>query len=589
LRGAEKNWSVTELECGAVVWVVTKFRVLLLGRRFVLHTDHIALQWMLGCVKEPPVRSKLVRWILILAEYDMDIKHKPGKEMEPADALSRAFQVSVRSLEAEQLEDKELIKRWEALNREDPDQWRMEGRVKGKVLRGEGERERWVPWIPVQEQEEWMRGAHDSLYGGGHFGQTKTVSKLKRMAWWPQMDKMVRGWVTSCGVCARVKAGRQPTVGHKKVGWRPVGHTIHMDYLTDLPLTERGNRHVLVMVDRGSDLMLAVPTKTRSAVEAVEAVVMQWVARYGSPQVIATDNEKSFTGKEFRGMCGKFGIKKFENTAHHPAGNGEVESRMRPLSMMMRAYAKKQDRWDVYLPLFCLCYNGTPHASTGLAPFYLMFGREVIHPVQLQYGDLVLGESAFDLEYKRIVRVLEEGVDQEAVSSEMRKGDRVLVKNFKKGEKQKLDPKWEGPHEIIRVEGRVMELKDGRRMHESNLKWVKGDLREELKEDEVEDLLPRNELYEVRKIVDEKVVDGLRWYRVRWKGMRKDCDEWRSLADLQCDALIQEFQERQKKKSAHAGAELEVEGSSQLKESVEKKVDQPIEGRRRRSPERLDL
>ncbi|KAE8977386.1 hypothetical protein PF011_g23668 [Phytophthora fragariae] len=80
------NYSISELECLAVVWAVRLFRPHLYGRRFSIVTDHIALKWLMTG-KEPA--GRLHRWSLTLQEYDFDIQYRLGKENHVADALSR--------------------------------------------------------------------------------------------------------------------------------------------------------------------------------------------------------------------------------------------------------------------------------------------------------------------------------------------------------------------------------------------------------------------------------------------------------------------------------------------------------------------
>jgi hypothetical protein len=85
-RKAEKNYGVTKLECLAVIWAVTKLRYYLIGRRFHIVSDHSALQWLLD-TKDPT--GQLARWVVILQEYDYEMKYRPGRVHQNADALSR--------------------------------------------------------------------------------------------------------------------------------------------------------------------------------------------------------------------------------------------------------------------------------------------------------------------------------------------------------------------------------------------------------------------------------------------------------------------------------------------------------------------
>lgn len=85
LRGAETHYAITHLEALAVVWGVQHYRHFLLGRKFVLITDHSALRYIFQPVKSTP---KLSRWAACLMEYDYILRYRPGSA-NPADALSR--------------------------------------------------------------------------------------------------------------------------------------------------------------------------------------------------------------------------------------------------------------------------------------------------------------------------------------------------------------------------------------------------------------------------------------------------------------------------------------------------------------------
>jgi hypothetical protein len=86
LNDAERHYSTSERECLAVKWACGQFRSYLLGRPFEVLTDHAALKWLFT-QKDP--KSKFVRWILELQEYDMVIHTRPGVANGNADAMSR--------------------------------------------------------------------------------------------------------------------------------------------------------------------------------------------------------------------------------------------------------------------------------------------------------------------------------------------------------------------------------------------------------------------------------------------------------------------------------------------------------------------
>ena len=86
ITGSWKNYSVTQKEMLAIVFFVRQYRHFLLGRRFVLRTDHAALQWLFT-FKEPT--GMIARWITTLSSYDMAIIYRKGTDHGNADALSR--------------------------------------------------------------------------------------------------------------------------------------------------------------------------------------------------------------------------------------------------------------------------------------------------------------------------------------------------------------------------------------------------------------------------------------------------------------------------------------------------------------------
>jgi hypothetical protein len=86
LSSPERNYCVTRRELLAIVYFLKYFRHYLLGRKFLVRTDHSALQW-LRKTREPI--GQQARWIGFIEEFDFDILHRPGTRHGNADAMSR--------------------------------------------------------------------------------------------------------------------------------------------------------------------------------------------------------------------------------------------------------------------------------------------------------------------------------------------------------------------------------------------------------------------------------------------------------------------------------------------------------------------
>ncbi|CAB4434110.1 unnamed protein product [Rhizophagus irregularis] len=84
--GAEKNYPPTELECLAVFWGIKHFQKYLVGRKFIVITDHAALK---GLTDGKEQTGRRARWVIKLQQFDFKIVHRSGKKIKNADALSR--------------------------------------------------------------------------------------------------------------------------------------------------------------------------------------------------------------------------------------------------------------------------------------------------------------------------------------------------------------------------------------------------------------------------------------------------------------------------------------------------------------------
>ena len=86
---AQENYSTTEKEMLAIVFACEKFRPYILGSHVIVHTDHATIKYLMSKKEAKP---RLIRWVLLLQEFVLEIKDKKGCDNVIVDHLSRVEQ-----------------------------------------------------------------------------------------------------------------------------------------------------------------------------------------------------------------------------------------------------------------------------------------------------------------------------------------------------------------------------------------------------------------------------------------------------------------------------------------------------------------
>jgi len=165
---------------------------------------------------------------------------------------------------------------------------------------------------PPEDRERLVTQSHAQL---GHYGAGRTLSLLQNSFWWPGMARQVKAHVARCLPCDRTRS-RLAEVKQElqSLPLVEMGMRWSLDFAGNLPVTARGNRYVLVLVDHASKWAEAEATPDKSA-ETVKRVFLQSVlARFGGCREVLTDQ-----GREFRGSLRSYSMSWGSSTATVPA------------------------------------------------------------------------------------------------------------------------------------------------------------------------------------------------------------------------------------------------------------------------------
>ena len=227
-----------------------------------------------------------------------------------------------------------------------------------------------------------LRECHDGPLGG-HLGRTKTVSLVRRLAFWVGQDVDVAEYVRTCQTCQRTKAEHGGPRGliHPLPLPSRRGGMIGVDWLAGLPTTEAGFDMIQNHVDLLSGKVHAVPTRsTATAAEAAE-IIRDMCLRSGDgfPDVLVVDHDPKFTSDVFRAFVRSMGSCLIVGSAYHKNTNAKVERANGVIGDTLRAYANgRKDDWDRQLPLAVFAINNASSTlGDGLTPFFIDRGA---HP-----------------------------------------------------------------------------------------------------------------------------------------------------------------------------------------------------------------
>jgi integrase-like protein len=291
------------------------------------------------------------------------------------------------------------------------------------------------------------------------------------------MWKDITEYVRTCDICQRYGPREH---SNPLQPYRPVCpfEYIFMDYIVNLPLTSKRNRHLLVMTEGLTKWIEAKPTKETTALTSMK-FLEGIICRYGAPIVVITDNGTHFKG-EFDQLCKGMGIQHRLGTPYHPQTTGQVERTNGLLLGRIRKWRLEEyKKWDEDVEMSVLACNTRKTSATSFSPMEALMGytastastlrmshtpkKELKEKLALVAEDTSAEDTTTRLHILETLRDeiqrvrtekterMKERYDKKTHNRDFNEGQEVLLYDMSllKQWSRKLEERWTGPYVVI--------------------------------------------------------------------------------------------------------------------------------------------
>ncbi|KAK1423118.1 hypothetical protein QVD17_18413 [Tagetes erecta] len=411
LNDAQEHYTTTEKELLAVVFAFDKFRSYLVLSKTIVYTDHAAIRYLFS---KKDAKPRLIRWILLLQEFDIEIRDKKGAENVAADHLSRLEGPEGVDKVGVSIDDRFPFESLMVVSAQDDGfPWFADYAnylVDGSLVKGMTYQQKKKFFADVkhylwedpylfrigadqvirrcvfgEESRNILRHCHEGPTGG-HNGASYTARKvLDSGFYWPSLFKDAYEFVRSCDACQRVgnisSRNEMPQTILQVV---EVFDVWGIDFMGPFP-TSRGNKYILVAVDYVSKWVEAQALPTNDA-RVVVRFIRKLFSRFGVPKALISDRGTHFCNAQMEKALQRYGVTHRLATAYHPQTSGQVEVSNRGIKRILeKTVGSNRKDWSDKLDDALWAFRTAYKTPTGSTPFRMIYGKACHLPVELEH------------------------------------------------------------------------------------------------------------------------------------------------------------------------------------------------------------
>ncbi|XP_050890543.1 uncharacterized protein LOC127095949 [Lathyrus oleraceus] len=342
-----------------------------------VYTDHAAIRYL---IIKKDAKPRLLGWVFLLQEFDLDIRDKKGIENVVADHLSRleylkpdlvpinddfTYDRLMEKIETIQDDNSDFPMDWNiertlavtnipwpadfvnylAVDTIPPDlNYQQKKKFFSDVryfywdeplLFKGGTTDIFRRCVPEEEVGNIIKHCHSAPYGG-HAGTSKTCAKiLQDDLYWPTLWRDVHAYITRWDRCQRTgNVSRRDEMPLRNIQEVAIFDVWGVDFMGPFP-SSMGNKYILVAVDYVSKWIEAIASPTNDTRVVIKLFKNNIFPRFGVPRLVISDGGSYFISRIFDKLLDKYGVKHRVETPYHPQTSGQVEVSNREITQIL--------------------------------------------------------------------------------------------------------------------------------------------------------------------------------------------------------------------------------------------------------------